>query len=44
MSVKFSIVTPSFNQGKFIKETIDSVLNQDYDDYEHIVVDGGSCK
>lgn len=42
MSLKFSIVTPSLNQGMFIKDTIDSVLKQNYDNYEHIVMDGGS--
>lgn len=37
-----SIVTPSFNQGQFIGETIDSILNQGYPNFEHIVMDGGS--
>jgi glycosyltransferase involved in cell wall biosynthesis len=37
-----SIVTPSFQQGKFLKRTIDSVLSQDYPHIEYRVVDGGS--
>src|SRR5262245_47637775 len=37
-----SIVVPSFNQGRFIRTTIDSVLQQAYRPLEIIVVDGGS--
>lgn len=40
--MKISIITPSFNQGEYIEECIQSALNQNYPFIEHIIVDGGS--
>jgi glycosyltransferase involved in cell wall biosynthesis len=39
---RISVITPSYNQGQFLGECIDSVFRQDYPDLELLVIDGGS--
>ena len=42
MNPLVTVVTPSFNTARFIRETIESVHSQDYPAIEHIIIDGGS--
>jgi len=39
---KLSIITPTLNRRRFLEDAIQSVLSQDYPEFEHIIVDGGS--
>ncbi len=40
--MKFSILTPSYNSARYIKRAINSVLAQEYTNWEHIIIDGSS--
>ena len=39
---KISIITPSYNQGQYLAETISSIISQQYANYELIIIDAGS--
>ena len=39
---QLTVLTISFNTGKFLEDTIRSILNQSFRNFEHVVIDGGS--
>ena len=40
--MKISIITATYNSGKTVRDTLESVLRQTFSDYEYIIKDGGS--
>ena len=42
MVCKISVIVPCYNQEKYIKECLDSLVSQTFKDYEVIVIDDGS--
>jgi glycosyltransferase involved in cell wall biosynthesis len=42
MGYKISIITPNFNYSRFLPMLFESIISQDYQNWEHIVVDDGS--
>lgn len=42
MGVTFTIITPCYNSASTIRQTMESVLNQTVQDYEYLIIDGGS--
>ena len=41
-NIKVSVILPVFNEANYIKATLDSIINQNFNDYEVIVIDDGS--
>ena len=42
MSIKITVATVIWNPGLLLQRTLDSVMEQDYDNIEHVIVDGRS--
>ena len=40
--MKISVITATYNSGATLRDTIESVVSQDYPDFEHLIIDGGS--